>query len=260
MLEQYKVRREEREALERKVEKEMRKWKQKFVDGQLKLAEQAENIRLQLQQEAAEKAGRVKRQNVKGQNATEARSDARNVGGRGGHGRKGKNRGGRNGGRGGNRNDAAIMKAKDTRRNKAKKTKKVRFVGDTHVDDGELLRCQMIGAAQRVDCAAQNVAHRRRRCRCLVICACAEYIDVVALCGGDERRLFREQNGVVVQCSTKKKIGTQSGSRRTKKVTAVLPDSAARTRKEEREWMERPMEMNEQVQRMKEQMKVRYRR
>jgi len=158
MLEQYKVRREERkalerEALERKVEKEKRK--------QLKLAEEAENIRLQRKQEAAEKARRC---------SVKARSAARNVDGRGGHGRKGKNRGGRNGGRDGNRNDAAITKAKDTRRNKAKKTKKVRFVGDT---------------------------------------------------------------------ATKKKIGTQSGSLRTKKVTAVLPDSAARTRKEEREWMDK---------------------
>lgn len=52
LLEQYKVRREE--ALERKVEKEKRK--QKFLDGQLKLAEEAENIRLQ--QEAAEKAAK----------------------------------------------------------------------------------------------------------------------------------------------------------------------------------------------------------
>jgi len=50
LLEQYKVRREE--ALERKVAKEKRK--QKFLDAQLKLAEEAENIRLQ--QEAQEKA------------------------------------------------------------------------------------------------------------------------------------------------------------------------------------------------------------
>jgi len=52
LLEQYKVRREE--ALARKVEKEKRK--QKFLDQQLKLAEEAEQLRLQ--QEAAEKAAK----------------------------------------------------------------------------------------------------------------------------------------------------------------------------------------------------------
>lgn len=48
LLEQYKVRREE--ALARKMDKERRK--QKFLDAQLKMAEEAEQIRLQ--QEAAE--------------------------------------------------------------------------------------------------------------------------------------------------------------------------------------------------------------
>merc|ERR1712087_722701 len=52
LLEQCKVRREE--ALARKVEKEKRK--QKFLDNQLKLAEEAEQLRLQ--QEAAEKAAK----------------------------------------------------------------------------------------------------------------------------------------------------------------------------------------------------------
>merc|ERR1711933_698880 len=51
LLEQYKVRREE--VLARKLDKEKRK--QKFLDNQLKLAEQAEQIRLQ-QEEAANKA------------------------------------------------------------------------------------------------------------------------------------------------------------------------------------------------------------
>merc|ERR1712019_189599 len=52
LLEQYKVRREE--VLARKLDKEKRK--QKFLDNQLKLAEQAEEIRLQ-QEEAANKGG-----------------------------------------------------------------------------------------------------------------------------------------------------------------------------------------------------------
>lgn len=54
LLEQYKVRREE--ALARKVEKEKRK--QKFLDQQLKLAEEAEQLRLQ--QEAAEKQAKAR--------------------------------------------------------------------------------------------------------------------------------------------------------------------------------------------------------
>merc|ERR1711902_206061 len=51
LLEQYKVRREE--VLARKLDKEKRK--QKFLDNQLKLAEQAEQIRIQ-QEEAQNKA------------------------------------------------------------------------------------------------------------------------------------------------------------------------------------------------------------
>merc|ERR1719471_2431785 len=51
LLEQYKVRREE--VLARKLDKEKRK--QKFLDNQLKLAEQAEQIRLQ-QEEAENRA------------------------------------------------------------------------------------------------------------------------------------------------------------------------------------------------------------
>merc|ERR1711902_167010 len=58
LLEQYKVRREE--VLARKLDKEKRK--QKFLDNQLKLAEQAEQIRLQ--QEEAENKG--KKQKGKG--------------------------------------------------------------------------------------------------------------------------------------------------------------------------------------------------
>jgi len=54
LLEQYKVRREE--ALARKLEKEKRK--QKFLDNQLKLAEQAEQLRIQ--QESAKNKGRGK--------------------------------------------------------------------------------------------------------------------------------------------------------------------------------------------------------
>merc|ERR1712045_619048 len=55
LLEQYKVRREE--VLARKLDKEKRK--QKFLDNQLKLAEQAEEIRLQ-QEEAAKKGKQTK--------------------------------------------------------------------------------------------------------------------------------------------------------------------------------------------------------
>merc|ERR1719464_1811551 len=51
LLEQYKVRREE--VLARKLDKEKRK--QKFLDNQLKLAEQAEQIRIQ-QEEAQKQA------------------------------------------------------------------------------------------------------------------------------------------------------------------------------------------------------------
>merc|ERR1712228_754099 len=54
LLEQYKVRREE--VLARKLDKEKRK--QKFLDNQLKLAEQAEQIRLQ--QEEAQNKGKKK--------------------------------------------------------------------------------------------------------------------------------------------------------------------------------------------------------
>merc|ERR1740123_2607409 len=59
LLEQYKVRREE--ALARKVEKEKRK--QKFLDQQLKLAEEAEQLRLQ--QEAAEKQAKARGKKAK---------------------------------------------------------------------------------------------------------------------------------------------------------------------------------------------------
>merc|ERR1712228_828901 len=61
LLEQYKVRREE--VLARKLDKEKRK--QKFLDNQLKLAEQAEQIRLQ--QEEAQNKGKKKKGKGKGQ-------------------------------------------------------------------------------------------------------------------------------------------------------------------------------------------------
>merc|ERR1712244_2067 len=64
LLEQYKVRREE--VLARKLDKEKRK--QKFLDNQLKLAEQAEEIRLQ-QEEAANKG---KKKGKKGKQTTKA--------------------------------------------------------------------------------------------------------------------------------------------------------------------------------------------
>merc|ERR1712228_1048223 len=60
LLEQYKVRREE--VLARKLDKEKRK--QKFLDNQLKLAEQAEQIRLQ-QEEAQNKGNKKKRRRAK---------------------------------------------------------------------------------------------------------------------------------------------------------------------------------------------------
>merc|ERR1712154_592957 len=62
LLEQYKVRREE--VLARKLDKEKRK--QKFLDNQLKLAEQAEQIRLQ-QEEAANKGKKKGKGKGKGQ-------------------------------------------------------------------------------------------------------------------------------------------------------------------------------------------------
>ena len=61
LLEQYKVRREE--VLARKLDKEKRK--QKFLDNQLKLAEQAEQIRLQ-QEEAQNKGKKKKGKQTKG--------------------------------------------------------------------------------------------------------------------------------------------------------------------------------------------------
>merc|ERR1712066_29002 len=60
LLEQYKVRREE--VLARKLDKEKRK--QKFLDNQLKLAEQAEQIRLQ-QEEAENRAKNKGRKRAK---------------------------------------------------------------------------------------------------------------------------------------------------------------------------------------------------
>merc|ERR1712154_674721 len=62
LLEQYKVRREE--VLARKLDKEKRK--QKFLDNQLKLAEEAEKLRLQ-QEEAANKGKKKGKGKGKGQ-------------------------------------------------------------------------------------------------------------------------------------------------------------------------------------------------
>merc|ERR1712204_118253 len=61
LLEQYKVRREE--VLARKLDKEKRK--QKFLDNQLKLAEQAEQIRIQ-QEEAQKQAANKGKKGKKG--------------------------------------------------------------------------------------------------------------------------------------------------------------------------------------------------
>merc|ERR1740121_1851661 len=61
LLEQYKVRREE--VLARKLDKEKRK--QKFLDNQLKLAEQAEQIRIQ-QEEAQKQAENKGKKGKKG--------------------------------------------------------------------------------------------------------------------------------------------------------------------------------------------------
>merc|ERR1719245_1870586 len=73
LLEQYKVRREE--VLARKLDKEKRK--QKFLDNQLKLAEQAEEIRLQ-QEEAANKGkkkGKKGKQQQQTKGATKGGND-----------------------------------------------------------------------------------------------------------------------------------------------------------------------------------------
>merc|ERR1712087_205736 len=73
LLEQYKVRREE--VLARKLDKEKRK--QKFLDNQLKLAEQAEQIRLQ-QEEAANKGkkkGKKGKQQQQTKGATKGGND-----------------------------------------------------------------------------------------------------------------------------------------------------------------------------------------
>merc|ERR1712190_272701 len=67
LLEQYKVRREE--VLARKLDKEKRK--QKFLDNQLKLAEQAEEIRLQ-QEEAANKGKKKGKKGKQTKGATKA--------------------------------------------------------------------------------------------------------------------------------------------------------------------------------------------
>jgi len=77
LLEQYKVRREE--ALARKVEKEKRK--QKFLDQQLKLAEEAEQLRLQ--QEAAEKQAKARSKKQKQSKGGKGQTKGKGKGGQG---------------------------------------------------------------------------------------------------------------------------------------------------------------------------------
>merc|ERR1712154_665054 len=91
LLEQYKVRREE--VLARKLDKEKRK--QKFLDNQLKLAEQAEQIRLQ-QEEAANKGKKKGKKGKKDKKKKETKGKGKGGKGKGGGGNMDVDQGGAN--------------------------------------------------------------------------------------------------------------------------------------------------------------------